>query len=256
MTTNRTLAVLLLPVLLFVSCYRSSKILPPPTPPKYDVLVNHYNLKDGIGIVYLYDSSSAQLNISLTRKSGNPANFPIRLSLDNIPSGISISPKDYDVMLDTSFNLTVEADIDTGIYTINVKVSDTVNGQKIYPLQIKVLPAMHVQTDCRGCFERNWTCLGDCGGADSCHPMVSLIPGMPNWIRIRNINCLGDSVVVDAYISCTEGIRIPPQTSNGYTISGGRSSFPCGYYVAYSIPDTIIHNGVTRVCNFFIRGYQ
>jgi hypothetical protein len=206
----------------------------------------------------VWNNTTTGITLSFTLLSGNPVNYPIKCSIIDLPHGITCTNNSVEFKLSHQVQFQISVNADTGYYTANIKVSTPVE-TRFYPIKIYVRPPLPLPEpiDCITCLLRNWTCLGSCGGADSCHPVIDTIPGMDHWISIHNINCLGDSVAVTAYVACPDGdITIPIQTSNGYTIYGGRKDFPCGDWVAYTIPVTIIHNGDTAACLFFIKAYR
>ncbi|HMG68437.1 MAG TPA: hypothetical protein VK588_12155, partial [Chitinophagaceae bacterium] len=239
-------------LIVLCGCYKSNKTPLPRTPPVYDILIYTESIKDSLLTISVQDSSDLSVSISFVRQTGNPDKYPISLTIDSVPAGITISQKSFSFMLNNTIQFSLHAIADTGYYTIYLKVTDSATGTKHYPLRIKVLPSFYQSfyPNCAYCLVHYWSSVGNGGATDSCVPVISLIPSLPHWVNIRNINCLGDNVSVNAYVSCDSGLTIPQQTGNGYTIYGSAKTYPCGVYYPFTIQDTIVHNGDTLACNF------
>jgi hypothetical protein len=255
---------LLLMLLLLGACYRPGNLPKDTTPPTYKIEVSglstyYYskgNLKDSLVVFNVNDNDSLSLSFSVGLISGNPENYPITFSLDSLPAGITTTAGAVVFKPDYSFQIKLNVHTaDIGDYLVNAKVTDSGIGTHTYPINLHVISPHPLSLDCSDCLVHNWASVSGCNTLDTCHPTITQIAGMPHWVRIQNINCLGDSVVVNAFVSCTDGITIPMQTSRGYTIYGYLRNYPCGNLVAYTIPDTVVHNGDTSACGFTLKNF-
>jgi hypothetical protein len=249
-------------VLFFSSCYRASNVpLENNTPLVFDIIATenstYYNmygdLKDSLITFTINTGDSLSLGFSFTSKSGNPANYPFSFYVDSLPDGITTPKDSFAFRLNYVCITTLHINADTGYKTINFKLYNDSLGLHIYPVILHILPTRPAP-DCAQCFAVSTSGRNTCAG-DSCGITVSLIPGMLHWVNIANVNCLGDSFIVNAYVSCTDGILIPPQTVHGYTIYGRSSVVPCGGYFSFPIYDTLVHSGDTSACIFQIQNF-
>jgi len=236
----------------FCSCYRAENI-PDNAKPVYYVNIEAdiYSV-DSPHILTFNDTGYGGFIVDFQLISGNPTNYPLKCYLTGLPPGLIDSPSSVTTELPNQISLAFWGRTDTGHYRFNLNVASPTDTTK-YPFILHVM-APPTPFDCATCFVRYWYAVNMCNN-DSCYPVVSLLPGNPGWVSISNFACLGDSIAVNAHVSCTSGITIPVQTSHGYTIYGSSPVVPCGTAIAFSLQDTIVYNGDTVACGFWLRSW-
>ena len=217
------------------------------TRPYNTMSLNGENLRDSgrIITVYVTDSATTYLDFYFELISADRTTDVVSLSLSGLPAGITDSIGAATYQLPLSLHMPLYAtSADTGFHTIYVNTSGAY-GLHTFPVRIHVgLPYDNAQG-----FAGNWRAKHDCG-TDSCVMTISIIPGQPHWVAIRNIHCLGDSVVAFASVSNSMLITIPFQECGGFFIYGRRQlSGPSMYNEAgFGMLDTVIHGTDTMLC--------
>ncbi len=258
-------------LILYCSCYKANNTRLPASIPVFSMSLQAGgginvsgggNFTDSNNTIKVNDSLPFSMAIYFSLISGNPENYPITCFISGLPAGISLTSPDsvtFKLSSQAGFNFSV-ATADTGVYTyyVNIRTPDSL---KSYPVHVHVLPVPDGAPGLAGTYAGNDPCGHFSIGSVwyTYTAVVSTIPGRPHWISIQNYRGLGDSVIVNAFVTATYpsspwvgSVSIPLQTVNGYTIYGSGNG---GYGIQENekpwisiYGDTIIHAGDTQTC--------
>jgi hypothetical protein len=249
-------------MLFYSSCYKVNEDNQHFHPTVYDVVsVSGFNMNHNSTILSINDSAATAATVYISLMKGDPPNDKVSCFFSDLPSGVTTSFDTTSRMLPATFNGTITAKCDTGLYTIKLNVSSRNMGLKQYTYHLHILPVIDGAPGLTGTYSGSDPC-GHFSIGNSWYnytSSVSAVPGKPHWISIKNYRGLGDSIFVYAAVTCTDAatswvgsINIPVQTVNGYTIFGRGK----GYYGIQEnqrpwisvYGDTIIHAGDTQTC--------
>ncbi len=229
-------------IMLYCSC---NKAFQNTTPGTLNYTLIHPNIS-------LDANSTYHLNPQLYI-SGDIKKNPITISFKGLPANVTVSPSS--VTVDTNYSpvfVFSGNNAATGVYNLQMIVSNSQTGDESYSFKLTVLPA----NDCASGISSSFSHYVYGCNSGSYSVILSAIPGTPNMFTISNFENIGSSYSVSAIIDCGSNggsnniaIYLPRQTINGYTISGS------GYYYnsvntnTVYITDTVINPvGVKTIC--------
>ena len=247
---------------LYCSCYKANDEVDA-SHQRFDITYNMTNsnnhavggnINDSTINISVGDSTRLEMRFKFSLISGDPTNYPIKFYLGNLP-GRTITSRDTNIFkLNCDLFISINIDTDTGNYTIYANVN-TPDGTSAYPLHVHVVP-LPAPPDCAPVTAATYNCRGNYTDRltgmvflDSCTIVVSTIPGQPYQVNINNIRGLGDSINITGTAGCDGYIRIPLQTTHGYTIYGmGGYGEDIHHHTSMQIRDTIIYGADTQTC--------
>ncbi len=249
------------PFVLLLICFYGCKpydedYVQPVKPIYNEITLNNVNVLNSEVMVDVTDSTQSYLNFYFYLIAPNRLDDSVTCSLSGLPAGIIDSSGAASFKLPQSWNVHLNVNTDTGIYTVNLSISGAY-GQQTYPVLIHVLPVPDGAPGLVGTYSGSDPCghfsIGDVWYTYTAK--VVTFPGRPHWIGIQNYRGLGDSIVVQALVYGVGigGINIPLQTVGGYTIFGNGTGY-FGVSDSSNKPwisvfgDTIIHAGDTQTC--------
>jgi hypothetical protein len=208
MTYLKPISILISITIIFFACTKVDNV---------DKRPFSYSL-EGIKDVVVPSNFQQTLSIKAKLLTGNPANEPITVSVEGLPTGIKVDSSSFTFKLNKDFAFTFHSNnAAEGIYPIRIVAANNTTGTQVYNINLTVGPQANCIVTLPSYYDATSSCFANTVTGD-----IDTVPGILNRMKIT-IPQLFD---IYADVDCVNStFDIPVQQVQGDTTLQGR-----GYY--------------------------